>query len=73
VGRLEEERGKIGISEYVQLAIAQEQGTAEETAGTLEIPRGAIMRLERVWIGRFARDALLRQQVEWELERAYRS
>jgi hypothetical protein len=57
VGRLEEERGPIGIPEYARLVVAGERGRTAAVLRELGLPRGAMVRIERVWLRKVAADA----------------
>jgi hypothetical protein len=63
VARLEEERGAITPREYARLIIAVERGRADVVLGELSLPRGAILRIQRVWLNRFAADAAFNKSV----------
>jgi hypothetical protein len=68
VARLEEERGPITAEEYARLVVAGERGSADEALAALSLPRGALMRLNRVWLGRLADDAALAARVSAAVE-----
>lgn len=57
VARLEEERGPIRVEEYARLMVAAERGMGDEALADLSLPRGAMMRVQRVWLVRLASDA----------------
>ncbi|HRI63503.1 MAG TPA: hypothetical protein PK156_04680, partial [Polyangium sp.] len=59
VGQLEKERGPITVEEYAKLSVAGERGTLEDVLEELGLPRGAVMRVERVWMKRLALDLTL--------------
>ncbi len=59
VAQLEKERGPIRVDEYARLLVAQERGEADDVLGALGLPRGALLRIQRVWLGRVAADAEL--------------
>jgi hypothetical protein len=63
VGRLEEERGAVTVEEYARLVVASERGAEKEALDALGLPRGAMMRVKRVWDARTARDAALGKRV----------
>lgn len=52
VGQLEKERGPITEEEYARLSVAGERGTLDEELKALGLPKGALMRVERIWINR---------------------
>lgn len=59
VEQLEKERGPITVEEYARLSVAGERGTLDEALAALGLPRGAVMRVERVWAGRFGENITL--------------
>ena len=63
VARLEDERGAITPREYARLVIAVERGGADAVLTELDLPRGAILRIQRVWLNRFAADAAFNKSV----------
>jgi hypothetical protein len=63
VGRLEEERGPVTVEEYARLVVAGERGTERDVLDALGLPRGAMMRIKRVWDARTAGDAALGKRV----------
>lgn len=63
VEQLEKERGPIQVSEYALLTIAAERGATDEVLARLTLPRGAVMRIERVWIEKMGRSAALREEM----------
>jgi hypothetical protein len=72
VDRLEKERGPITVQQYARLLVASERGTADETLRDLDLPRGAALRIERLWTERSARDPAVAAQLR-EAVRAARS
>jgi hypothetical protein len=70
VARLEEERGPIRVEEYAQLRVATERGNADAALEALTLPRGAMLRLQRVWAGKIAADAALGASVREATEAA---
>lgn len=69
VERLEAERGVIGVEEYARLSVGMERGTVDEVLKELDLPRGAVMRVERVWMGRMVKDGGLGERVREEMEK----
>ncbi len=63
VGRLEEERGVIRPDEFARLVVAAERGHSDITLRELGLPPSALMRIERVFLRRTARDQDLAQRV----------
>ncbi|UQA58448.1 DUF2169 family type VI secretion system accessory protein [Polyangium aurulentum] len=63
VARLEEERGPILSSEYALIVVAAERGHAERTLAELSLPRGAMLRIERVFLARTSEDPELAAKV----------
>ncbi len=63
VARLEEERGAITPSEYARLVISVERGQTDIVLAELTLPRGAILRIQRVWLAKIAADAAFNKSV----------
>ncbi|NUQ76724.1 MAG: DUF2169 domain-containing protein [Polyangiaceae bacterium] len=63
VAQLEKDRGELEPRDYAGLMVAAERGTTDDVLGQLGLPRGALMRLERVWIRRMINDPDLGQRV----------
>jgi hypothetical protein len=63
VAQLEKERGPITVEEYARLVVASERGGAAPVLEELRMPRGAFMRVERVWLDRLADDDALAASV----------
>ncbi len=57
VAQLEEERGAITLEEYAGLQVASERGSVAGLLAEMTLPRGAMLRIERVWLRRIAGDA----------------
>ena len=70
VGQLEKERGPIKTEEYADLVVAMERGSAEEALSTLDLPRGALLRVQRVWLERTSRNQDLGKAVRHAVEAA---
>jgi hypothetical protein len=49
--------------EYARLIIAVERGRADAALAELSLPRGAILRIQRVWLNRIAADAAFNKSV----------
>jgi hypothetical protein len=56
VAQLEQERGPLQIEEYAQLIVATERGSTGEALAEMTLPREAMIRIERVWLGKIAGD-----------------
>lgn len=63
VGRLEEERGVIQPEEFARIVVSAERGHADVTMRELGLPSSAVMRVERVFLRRTAKDLDLAQRV----------
>lgn len=63
VARLELERGVIDVRQFVELSLAQERGTISDVLDALELPRGAMPRVSRVWLRKMSADRQLARQV----------
>ncbi|MCC6552490.1 MAG: hypothetical protein IT372_05630, partial [Polyangiaceae bacterium] len=70
VARLEEERGPLQVEEYAALVVAAERGVGEAALAELRLPRGAAMRIERVWLDRIAADPALAKAVRAAVDAA---
>jgi hypothetical protein len=70
VEQLEKERGAIQVSEYTRIAVASERGTVGEVLVELGLPKGALMRIERVWTQKVVKDAALGERVRDAVENA---
>ena len=64
VEQIEKERGPIQVSEYALLTIAAERGEMDEVLARFTLPRGAVMRIERVWMEKIGKDAALRESFQ---------
>lgn len=73
VGRVEEERGLLEVRDYARLLVATERGTVSELVTELSLPKGAVLRIQRLWLQKIAADpalgAAVRAAVEQERER----
>jgi hypothetical protein len=63
VAQLESERGDVTVEEYAALVVAAERGTETETLAKLDMPRGAMVRVQRVWMKKMAGDPALGRRV----------
>lgn len=63
VAQLEAERGPIGVEEYAKLVVAAERGVEPETLVELDLPQGATLRLNRVWLRKTMQDKTLARRV----------
>ncbi|AUX39726.1 hypothetical protein SOCE26_011210 [Sorangium cellulosum] len=68
VAQLEGERGIITVEEYARLLVAAERGTEREVLDAMGLPRGALLRLRRVWLKKTAADAGLAKRVREAIE-----
>ncbi len=68
VSRLEEERGVILPQEFARIVVASERGHPERALRELDLPPSALMRIERVFLGRTARDPDLALRVRHAIE-----
>jgi hypothetical protein len=55
VKKLEEERGPFAVSDYATLSVAAELWTLDKVLAEMRVPREAVIRIERVWLGRTAK------------------
>lgn len=70
VAQLERERGPILVDEYARLAVASERGRAADVLSELSLPRGALVRIERVWVTKLADDPELAAKARKAIEAA---
>lgn len=70
VGRIENERGVIQVDEYARLAVARERGDLDSVLTEMTLPRGALLRIERVWLRKIAGDVGFAQIVGAAVEAA---
>lgn len=63
VARLEAERGLITPGEYGRLALGAERGRVATVLTELSLPRGAMPRIDRIWIRRQSEDPALAEAV----------
>jgi len=70
VAQLEKERGPITVEEYARLSVAGERGTQDEVLEELGLPKGAVMRVERVWMKKCAWASGLQDSANEAVERA---
>jgi hypothetical protein len=68
VAQLEKERGPIRPEEYARLVVATERDSAEEEITALGLPRGALMRIQRLWLDRIAGDPELGKAIRAAIE-----
>ena len=73
VAALEAGRGKMTPKEYARLLVATERGHADETMEELDLPKGAFLRVQRVWLRRTAADADLGKAARGALDEARRA
>lgn len=70
VARLEAERGAITAEEYARILVAAERGTEKEALAELGLPRGALLRVQRVWLRRMGESKDLGRRVREAVEGA---
>jgi hypothetical protein len=70
VAQLEKERGPIDVATYARLVVALERNAAAEELEVLDLPRGALLRVQRLWLRRIAGDAELAKAVRAAVEAA---
>jgi hypothetical protein len=68
VAQLEEERGPIGVETYARLVVALERNAAPAELAALDLPRGALLRVQRLWLRHIAGDADLAKAVRAAVE-----
>jgi hypothetical protein len=70
VARLEAERGDITVQQYAALMVAAERGTEADALASLGLPRGALLRIQRVWLRKMVERRELGKQVRDAIEAA---
>lgn len=70
VAQLEKERGPITVQEYARLVVATERGKLPETLAAMTLPRGAMIRIERVWMKRTETDEALEKDARQAVKAA---
>jgi len=70
IAQLEEERGPIRVEDYARLLVAAERGSGDVKLAAMGLPRGALLRIQRVWLGKVAGDAELGKSVRIAVESA---
>lgn len=68
VARLEEERGPITAAEFARLAVAGERGQSARMLAELGLPRGAMVRIERVFLARSVEDPSFGEKIRRAIE-----
>jgi hypothetical protein len=58
------------VAEYARLVVSPERGAADEALEALDLPRGAMLRLQRVWVKKVAGSYVLARQVSEAVRRA---
>ncbi len=56
VEAIEAARGPITAADYARLVRASERGVEAEALGEMGLPKGALLRVKRVWLARIVRD-----------------
>jgi hypothetical protein len=70
VAQLESERGPIDVGTYARIAVATERGTVAEALAEMSLPKGSLMRIERVWLAKISKDSQLRDRLGKAVEAA---
>jgi hypothetical protein len=70
VGQIEAERGAITVDQYASLTIAMDNGVDADTLTALDLPRGALLPVQRTWIEKMFRNKELAERVREAVERA---
>ena len=68
VAQVEEERGAIQPGEHARLLVAVERGQGDQVLALLDVPKGALMRLQRVWMRRMKSDPALGRAVRQAMD-----
>jgi hypothetical protein len=70
VAQIEAERGAITVDQYASLTIAMDNGVDADTLTELDLPRGALLPVQRTWIEKMSRNKELAERVREAVERA---
>jgi hypothetical protein len=70
VAELEHLRGPIRVEEIATLLVAAERGQSDRALADLDLPRGALLRVKRVWLVKCAEDLPLGASVRGAVEDA---
>jgi hypothetical protein len=70
VDQLEAERGPISIDQYARLTIAMDNGIEQDILTELELPRGAVLPVQRIWTEKMRQSKELADSVRAAVERA---
>lgn len=70
VEQLEQERGPLRVEDYARLVVAIERGSTDDVLEDLTLPRGAVLRIRRVWLEKLATDTALAGSAARALEDA---
>ncbi len=70
VGQIEAERGPVTVDQYVQVAMALENGIGPTTLQDLDLPRSALLRVQRVWMEKISQNKELAERVRQAVDRA---
>jgi hypothetical protein len=63
VTALEDRRGPIAAGEYARLSVAVERGKVADVLDDLDLPRDAMMRIQRVWLAKMAKEPRVAAEV----------
>jgi hypothetical protein len=70
VDQIEAERGPVTVDQYVQVAMALENGIGPTTLQDLDLPRSALLRVQRVWMEKISQNKELAERVRQAVDRA---
>jgi hypothetical protein len=70
VDQIEAERGPITIVQYARLTIAMDNGIDQDILTALDLPRGAVLPAQRIWVEKMAHNKELAERVREAVERA---
>jgi hypothetical protein len=73
VAQIEKLRGPIQVDEYARLVVGSERGSTAAVIEELRLPRGAVLRIERIWLDRIADDPVLASSVRAALAKAHKA
>ena len=70
VDQIEAERGPVSIDQYAQLTIAMDNGINQDILTELDLPRGAVLPVQRIWTEKMRQSKELAESVRAAVERA---
>jgi hypothetical protein len=70
IDQIEAERGPVTVDQYVQVAMALENGIGPNTLQELDLPRSALLPVQRVWMEKLSQNKELAERVRQAIDHA---